>query len=44
MPRLARKADRADLQLRSHIQTSQTEVRKITWHQVHLAQLVAPAA
>lgn len=41
---LSRKADRADLLLRSHIQTSQTEVRKITLHQVHLARLVAPAA
>lgn len=41
---LARKSDRADLLLRSHIQTSQTEVRKITLHQVYLAQQVAPAA
>ena len=41
---LARKADRADLLLRSHIQTSQSEVRKITLHQVYLAQQVAPAA
>lgn len=37
---LARKADRADLLLRSHIQTSQSEVRKITLHQVFLAQQV----
>jgi DNA-binding GntR family transcriptional regulator len=41
---LARKADRADLLLRSHIQASQVEVRKITLHQVYLAQQVAPAA
>lgn len=41
---LARKADRADLLLRSHIQASQAEVRKITLHQVYLAQQVAPAA
>lgn len=41
---LARKADRADLLLRSHIQASQVEVRKITLHQVYMAQQVAPAA
>ncbi|WP_439609722.1 GntR family transcriptional regulator [Hydrogenophaga sp.] len=38
---LARKADRADLLLRAHIQASQVEVRKITLHQVFLAQQVA---
>ncbi|MDO9203009.1 MAG: FCD domain-containing protein, partial [Hydrogenophaga sp.] len=41
---IARKADRAELLLRSHIQSSQVEVRKITLHQVFLAQQVAPAA
>jgi DNA-binding GntR family transcriptional regulator len=41
---LARKADRADLLMRSHIETSQVEVRKITLHQVFMAQQVAPAA
>ncbi|MGE0098045.1 MAG: GntR family transcriptional regulator [Hydrogenophaga sp.] len=41
---LARKADRADLLLRSHIQASQVEVRKITLHQVYMAQQVAPTA
>lgn len=41
---LARKADRADLLLRAHIQASQVEVRKITLHQVFLAQQVAPVA
>lgn len=35
---LARKADRAALLLRSHIQASQVEVRKITLHQVFLAR------
>lgn len=40
---IARKADRADLLLRAHIQASQVEVRKITLHQVFLAQQVAPA-
>ena len=35
---LARKADRAELLLRSHIQSSQVEVRKITLHQVFLAR------
>lgn len=38
---IARKADRADLLMRSHIQTSQVEVRKITLHQVFMAQQVA---
>jgi hypothetical protein len=28
--------------MRSHIQTSQVEVRKITLHQVFMAQQVAP--
>ncbi|MDO9435015.1 GntR family transcriptional regulator [Hydrogenophaga sp.] len=37
---LARKADRADLLMRSHIETSQVEVRKITLHQVFMAQQV----
>ncbi|PKO64234.1 MAG: GntR family transcriptional regulator [Betaproteobacteria bacterium HGW-Betaproteobacteria-16] len=41
---IARKVDRAELLLRSHIQSSQVEVRKITLHQVYLAQQVAPAA
>jgi DNA-binding GntR family transcriptional regulator len=40
---IARKADRADLLLRSHIRASQLEVRKITMHQVFMAQQVAPA-
>lgn len=35
---LARNADRASLLLRTHIQTSQVEVRKITLHQVFLAR------
>jgi DNA-binding GntR family transcriptional regulator len=35
---IARKADRAELLLRSHIQSSQVEVRKITLHQVYLAR------
>lgn len=39
---LARKADRAGLLTRSHIETSQVEVRKITLHQVFMAQQVAP--
>ena len=30
--------------LRAHLQASQVEVRKITLHQVYLAQQVAPAA
>lgn len=34
----AKRADAAELLLRSHIQTSQSEVRKITLHQVHLAR------
>lgn len=33
-----KRADQAALLLRAHIQTSQTEVRKITLHQVHLAR------
>ncbi len=33
-----KRADAAALLLRTHIQTSQTEVRKITLHQVHLAR------
>jgi DNA-binding GntR family transcriptional regulator len=37
---IARKADRAELLLRSHIQSSQVEVRKITLHQVYMAQQV----
>lgn len=41
---IARKVDRAELLLRSHIQSSQVEVRKITLHQVYLAQQVAPVA
>ena len=40
---IARKGDRADLLLRAHIQASQVEVRKITLHQVFMAQQVAPA-
>jgi DNA-binding GntR family transcriptional regulator len=39
---IARKADRADLLLRSHIQASQVEVRKITLHQVFMAKQIAP--
>jgi DNA-binding GntR family transcriptional regulator len=35
---LARKADRVELLLRAHIQSSQVEVRKITLHQVFLAR------
>jgi DNA-binding GntR family transcriptional regulator len=41
---IARKGDRADLLLRSHIQASQVEVRKITLHQVFMAQQIAPVA
>jgi DNA-binding GntR family transcriptional regulator len=33
-----KRGDQAALLLRAHIQTSQTEVRKITLHQVHLAR------
>lgn len=33
-----KRADQAALLLRAHIQTSQSEVRKITLHQVHLAR------
>lgn len=39
---LARNADRASLLLRTHIQTSQVEVRKITLHQVFLARRETP--
>jgi len=35
---LAHRSDQALLLLRSHIETSQSEVRKITLHQVHLAR------
>jgi len=41
---ISRKGDRAELLLRAHIQSSQAEVRKITLHQVFLAQQKAPAA
>ena len=41
---IARKGDRADLLLRAHIQASQVEVRKITLHQVFMAQQIAPVA
>ncbi len=34
----AKRADPAAMLLRAHIATSQTEVRKITLHQVHLAR------
>ena len=34
----SKRADTAEFLLRSHIQTSQSEVRKITLHQVHLAR------
>ena len=33
-----KRGDQAALLLRAHIQTSQSEVRKITLHQVHLAR------
>lgn len=39
---IARNCDRATLLLRSHIQSSQVEVRKITLHQVYMAQQIAP--
>jgi DNA-binding GntR family transcriptional regulator len=39
----ARRADQAVLLLRTHIQTSQAEVRKITLHQVHLARQMGRA-
>lgn len=39
---MARQADRASLLLRSHIEASQAEVRKITLHQVFMARQVAP--
>ena len=38
------RGDLAALLLRAHIQTSQTEVRKITLHQVHLARQMGGAA
>ena len=38
------RGDQAALLLRAHIQTSQTEVRKITLHQVHLARQVGARA
>ena len=34
----AKRSDQATLLLRTHIETSQKEVRKITLHQVHLAR------
>lgn len=36
-----KRADQAVLLLRAHIQTSQSEVRKITLHQVHMARVLA---
>ncbi len=39
-----KRGDQAALLLRAHIQTSQTEVRKITLHQVHLARQRGAAA
>ena len=39
-----RRADQAELLLRTHIQTSQAEVRKITLHQVHMARTQAEMA
>ena len=39
-----KRGDLAALLLRAHIQTSQTEVRKITLHQVHLARQMGGAA
>jgi DNA-binding GntR family transcriptional regulator len=39
----ANRTDTAQLLMRSHIQTSQFEVRKITLHQVHLARQVGAA-
>lgn len=36
-----KRADQAVMLLRAHIQTSQSEVRKITLHQVHLARQMA---
>jgi DNA-binding GntR family transcriptional regulator len=38
-----KRADEAARLLRAHIETSQTEVRKITLHQVHLARTAAAA-
>lgn len=40
----AKRADTATMLLRAHIQTSQSEVRKITLHQVHLARRLPRAA
>ena len=34
----AKRGDQAAMLLRAHIETSQAEVRKITLHQVHMAQ------
>ena len=39
-----KRGDQAALLLRAHIQTSQTEVRKIMLHQVHLARQMGGAA
>lgn len=39
-----KRGDQAGLLLRSHIQTSQAEVRKITLHQVHLARQLGAKA
>ena len=39
----SKRGDQAALLLRSHIQTSQAEVRKITLHQVHLARQAGSA-
>ena len=39
-----KRGDQATLLLRAHIQTSQTEVRKITLQQVHLARQMGGAA
>ena len=38
---IQRKADQAQLLLRTHIEQSKAEVRKITLHQVHLARVGA---
>ena len=40
---LRRKADAANLMLRSHIETSRAEVRKITLHRLHSLRLHASA-
>ena len=39
-----KRGDQAALLMRAHIQTSQTEVRKITLHQMHLAGQMATRA